>query len=222
MVNSTRLLEAGLVSRPALAGTDPMGGTDPAFHGKIGVLALQGDFQNHLDLLRSGGIECSAVRFAEQLDEVAGLIIPGGESTTMLKLIDRYGLRKPLVERLTSGLAAFGTCAGAIVMSRGVSNGEQPLGVLPVDIERNAYGRQIDSFESEVRIPQLGRAVKGIFIRAPIIRAVDEEVEVVASYEGHPVLVRFNNILASTFHPELAGDSAIHRFFIDRLCRQAA
>lgn len=184
---------------------------------KIGVLALQGDFAEHLAILQACGYRGFPVRSTLDLDRADALILPGGESTTMLKLIDRYEMRDALVKRMQGGMPVFGTCAGAIVLADRVSDGEQTLGVWDLRVERNAYGRQAESFEADLAVDGLDAPVRGIFIRAPII-ADPGDAAVMASYEGRPVLVREDNLLAATFHPELAGESRIHRWFVENLC----
>lgn len=152
-----------------------------------------------------------------ELEQADALIIPGGESTTMLKLIDRYELRDAMVKRVESGMPVFGTCAGAIVLADRVSDGERTLGVWDMQVERNAYGRQAESFEADIEVSGLDEPVRGIFIRAPIITAA-VETTVMATYRDQPVLVRKDNLLAATFHPELAGETRIHRWFVENLC----
>jgi 5'-phosphate synthase pdxT subunit len=184
---------------------------------RIGVLALQGDFAEHLAVLESCGYRGFTVRSCMDLEQADALIIPGGESTTMLKLIDRYEMRDALVKRIQSGMPVFGTCAGAIVLADRVSDGEPALGVWDMQVERNAYGRQSESFEADIQVSGLDEPVRGIFIRAPII--VDAGgAEVMASYADRPVLVRKDNLLAATFHPELLGEVRIHRWFVENLC----
>jgi pyridoxal 5'-phosphate synthase pdxT subunit len=184
---------------------------------RIGVLALQGDFAEHLSVLTSCGYRSTEVRSAEDLEVVDALIIPGGESTTQLKLIDRYDLRDPLRKRTSGGMPVFGTCAGAIVLAQESSDGEPPLGVAPFRIIRNAYGRQVDSFEADIDVPRLGGTVRGVFIRAPIIEDSGSG-EVLAGWAGRPVLVQLDNVLVSTFHPELVQEPRIHRYFVEELC----
>lgn len=184
---------------------------------KIGVLALQGDFGAHLSVLAGLGYRSRIVRSCLDLDEVDALIIPGGESTTMLKLIDRYEMRDALVKRIEQGMPVLGTCAGAIVLADRVSDGERTLGVWDLQVERNAYGRQVESFEADIEVAGLDRTVRGIFIRAPIITDAAGS-EVLATWEGSPVLVRRGSLLAATFHPELAGEPRIHRWFVEHVC----
>jgi len=182
---------------------------------KIGVLALQGDFEAHLEALAREGIAGEEVRYPAQLELLDGLILPGGESTTHLKLLEERGLGEALAHFHARGGALFGTCSGAILIAAGVSGPAQPsLGFLDIDIERNAFGRQMDSFEAAARIPGLGdEPLEMIFIRAPRIRRVGPRVEVLATWQGEPVLVRESRVMAGTFHPELSGDGRIHRLF---------
>jgi pyridoxal 5'-phosphate synthase pdxT subunit len=180
---------------------------------KIGVLALQGAFREHLETLDAIGVEGVPVRLPAALDDVSALIIPGGESTTMRRLIDRWGLHEPLLRFADRGAPVFGTCAGMIVLAREIS-GEPPiLPLLDVTVQRNAFGRQLDSFEGELTVPVLGdQPVHGVFIRAPVVERVGPGVDVLASLEdGRIVAVRERNILATAFHPELAGETRFHR-----------
>lgn len=184
---------------------------------RIGVLVLQGDFAEHLKILARCGYRAAEVRSTQDLEAVNALIIPGGESTTILKLIDRCGLRDPLTKKITDGMPVFGTCAGAIVLAQRVSDGEPPLGLLDVTITRNAYGRQVDSFEADLEVEGFETPVRGVFIRAPVIDEMGAEVEIMASWGDRPVLVRSSNLLASTFHPELAGEHRIHKYFVEQM-----
>ena len=181
---------------------------------KIGVLALQGAFREHLDTLAAIGVEGVRVREPRDLEGVSGLILPGGESTTMRQLIERWGLRKPILDLAESGAPLFGTCAGMIVLSRDISGGEAPiLPLLDVTVERNAFGRQLDSFEAELPVPILGDTpVHAVFIRAPVIERTGPGVDVLARLDdGRIVAVRERNIIATAFHPELAGETRFHR-----------
>jgi 5'-phosphate synthase pdxT subunit len=181
---------------------------------RIGVLALQGAFREHLQTLGAIGVEGVAVRLPADLDEVAGLILPGGESTTMRKLIDRWNLRQPILDLAASGAPIFGTCAGMIVLAREIAGGEEPiLPLLDVTVQRNAFGRQLDSFEADLAVPVLGdQPVHGVFIRAPIIDRTGPDVDVLARLDdGRIVAVRERNVLATAFHPELAGETRFHR-----------
>ena len=181
---------------------------------KIGVLALQGAFAEHVAVLRSIGVEAVEVRLPEHLLEVDGLVLPGGESTAMRRLIDRWGMRQPILDLAESGAPLFGTCAGMIVLSRDIAGGEDPiLPLLDVTVERNAFGRQLDSFETELAVPLLGDTpVHAVFIRAPVIERVGDAVDVLARLDdGRVVAVRQRNVIATSFHPELAGETRFHR-----------
>jgi len=181
---------------------------------KIGVLAVQGAFREHLDTLASIGVDGVPVRLPEDLDGVSGLILPGGESTTMRKLVDRWKLRQPILDLAASGAPLFGTCAGMIILSRQIQGGEEPvLPLLDVTVERNAFGRQLDSFEGDLDVPVLGGTpVHAVFIRAPVIEDVGPDVDVLARLDdGRIVAVRERNVIATSFHPELAGETRFHR-----------
>ena len=185
---------------------------------KIGVLGLQGDVREHARLVEQAGGTPIVVKHAEDLDEVAGLIVPGGESTTIGKLLDRFALLDPLRDRADAGLPLFGTCAGAILMAREIRGRDavpHSIGVMDIAVVRNGYGRQADSFETDLEVAGLGEPLRSIFIRAPIIEEVAPAVQVLASYDERPVLVRQGSLLASTFHPEIAGDDRIHRLFLE-------
>jgi pyridoxal 5'-phosphate synthase pdxT subunit len=186
----------------------------PATPLRIGVLALQGAFQEHVDLLRSLGVEAVPVRLPRDLEGLAGLILPGGESTTMRKLIDSWSLRAPILELAAQGAPVFGTCAGLILLSREISDGDEPVfPLLDITIRRNAFGRQLESFEAELSVPLLGDLpVHGVFIRAPLVERVGPDVDVLAQLEdGSVVAVRRGSVLATAFHPELAGETRFHR-----------
>ena len=181
---------------------------------RIGVLALQGAFQEHLDTLRAIGVEGVRVREPADLEGISGLIIPGGESTTMRLGIELWGLHEPLLDLARSGAPLFGTCAGMIVMAREIAGGEPPiLPLLDVTVERNAFGRQLDSFEADLSVPVLGdNPVHGVFIRAPIIERTGPDVGILARLDdGRIVAVRERNVIATAFHPELAGETRFHR-----------
>jgi 5'-phosphate synthase pdxT subunit len=181
---------------------------------RIGVLALQGAFAEHVAVLRAIGVEPVEVRLPAHLDDVDGLILPGGESTTMRNLIDRWGLHQPIMDLAERGAPLFGTCAGMIVLAKEIGNGEPPiLPLLDVVVERNAFGRQLDSFETELSVPLLGaQPVHAVFIRAPVIAQAGPGVDVLARLEdGRIVAVRERNIVATSFHPELAGETRFHR-----------
>ena len=181
---------------------------------RIGVLALQGAFREHLDTLAAIGVEGVRVREPRDLDGVSGLILPGGESTTMRQLIERWGLRQPILDFAETGAPVFGTCAGMIVLSREIVGGEEPiLPLLDVTVERNAFGRQLESFEADLAVDVLGGTpVHAVFIRAPVIERTGPGVDVLARLEdGRIVAVRERNIVATSFHPELAGETRFHR-----------
>ncbi len=181
---------------------------------KIGVLAVQGDFIEHVRTFRSIGVDAVEVRLPADLDGVSGLALPGGESTAMRRLIARWGLRQPILDLAASGAPIFGTCAGMILLAREIVGGEEPvLGLLDVTVRRNAFGRQLDSFEGDLQVTMLGaEVVHGVFIRAPVIERVGPGVEVMATLDdGRVVAVRERNIIATAFHPELAGETRFHR-----------
>ena len=181
---------------------------------RIGVLALQGAFIEHVQLLRRIGVEAVEVRLPRHLDGVSGLVLPGGESTTMRKLIERWGLREPILELAARGAPIFGTCAGMIVLAKEIAGGDEPvLPLLDVTVARNAFGRQLDSFEVDLPVPVLGdQPVRAVFIRAPVIERVGPGVDVLARLDdGRIVAVRERNVIATAFHPELAGETRFHR-----------
>ncbi|HET8998117.1 MAG TPA: pyridoxal 5'-phosphate synthase glutaminase subunit PdxT [bacterium] len=184
---------------------------------KIGVLAVQGDVIEHLAILRGLGVDEVEVRVPRDLEGVDGLIIPGGESTTIGKLMVRYGLDRAVPEHVGRGMAVYGTCAGMILMARRASGGEPPLlRLMDIAVTRNAYGRQVDSFETDLEVPVLGPpALRAVFIRAPVIDEVGRNVEVLASLDGRPVLAKQGRLLVSSFHPELASDDRVHRYLLD-------
>ena len=180
---------------------------------RVGVLALQGDFREHARMLDAIGIQSSLVRLPGDLDRIDGLIVPGGESTTIGKLAERFGLVEPLRSAVAGGLPTFGTCAGMIFLAASTteSRPQVQLGVLDVVVQRNAFGRQVESFEAEISVQGIeGGPVHAVFIRAPWIDKVGDGVEVVAEVDGHPVMVRDDNVFATSFHPELTTDGRIH------------
>jgi 5'-phosphate synthase pdxT subunit len=189
----------------------------------IGVLALQGDVEEHLAALRRAGAQARAVKQRDQLDELDGLVIPGGESTTVMKLLQRFGLASPIVERVRAGLPLWGTCMGMIVAAHDVADVKQPtLDVLDVTVRRNAFGRQNESAEVDLAVPAIGtKPFAAVFIRAPWIERTGPGVELLASREGHGVMVRQGNVLATSFHPELGKDTRVHEYFL-AIVREAA
>ena len=184
----------------------------------VGVLALQGDFREHLELLRSMKAEAREVRSVQDLRECSALIIPGGESTTISNLLDSSGLGAEIKKRAGKGMPIYGTCAGAIIIARKVLREKmfKPLNLIDIEVERNAFGRQVDSFEAEIEVKGLGK-LNGVFIRAPVIKKAGKKAEVLASFNGKPVLVRQGNILAGTFHPEAEHNTKIHEFFLEMI-----
>jgi len=191
---------------------------------RIGVLALHGAVIEHIATLRSIGVEAVPVRLPQDLDGISGLIMPGGESTTMRKLVARWGLRQPVMDFAASGAPILGTCAGMIVLAREIAGGEEPVfPLLDVTVERNAFGRQLDSFETDLSVPVLGdRPVHAIFIRAPIIERVGPGVEVLARLPDQRVVaVRQRNVIAISFHPELAGETRFHGLVVAMAAERA-
>ena len=184
---------------------------------KIGVLAIQGDFREHGLMLDSIGQNWDEIRLPDQLNDLDGLIIPGGESTTIVQLIDTYNLRIPIQRLASNGLAIWGTCAGMIVVAKTLSDKKPvPLGLMDIDVSRNAFGRQIDSFETTVSVTGIkGEPIHAVFIRAPQILNMGPNVDILATLEnGNPVTVRENKILATSFHPELTEDTRMHELFV--------
>jgi 5'-phosphate synthase pdxT subunit len=189
----------------------------------IGVLAVQGDVREHLRTLTDLGVTATAVRRTSELDAVDGLVIPGGESTTMAKLARTFDLFEPIRQRIKEGLPAFGTCAGMILLADRIEDGahdQETLGGLDITVRRNAFGRQVDSFEGDLDFAGLDAPVHAIFIRAPWVEAVGESVEVLARVDrgeaaGRIVAVRQGPLMATSFHPEVGGDSRVHRVFVD-------
>jgi 5'-phosphate synthase pdxT subunit len=183
----------------------------------VGVLALQGDFREHALLLNSMGVETRLVRKPEELDSIDALVIPGGESTTIGKLADRFGLLEPLRSIVRSGVPTLGTCAGLIFLATGTTGPAQVhLGVLDVVVERNAFGRQVDSFEADLDVTGMADPLHAVFIRAPVIDKAGADVEVLASVENDPVMVRQGNIIATSFHPELTGETRVHKLMLNQ------
>jgi 5'-phosphate synthase pdxT subunit len=186
---------------------------------KIGVLALQGAFATHAEVLRALGAEAREVRVPADLDGVDALVLPGGESTTMSLLLDSSGLRDPIAERLADGLPALGTCAGMILLASNVLDGradQRSFGVLDIDVRRNAFGRQVDSFESDLDVRGLGAGLfHAVFIRAPVVERAGASIDVLATVDSKPVLVRRGSLVAAAFHPELSNDDRIHRLFLE-------
>ena len=194
---------------------------------KIGVLALQGDFREHIQAVKMAGHAGLTVRRPEELAEIDALIIPGGESTTIALLAESFGLIEPIRERITVGMPVYGSCAGMILLADRILDGAQgqaTLGGINMTVRRNAFGRQVDSFESDLIFDN--SPLRAVFIRAPWVEEVGKEVEVLAEIQGsdgarHPVAVRQGSLFASSFHPELTGDLRVHRYFFDQVCAGA-
>jgi 5'-phosphate synthase pdxT subunit len=185
---------------------------------KVGVLALQGAFKLHVRALERLGVEALEVRSLENFDAAEALIIPGGESTTMSFLLESSGIFESLQERSASGMPILGTCAGMILLSSIITDGrndQKPLGLIDIEVRRNGYGRQIDSFESDLSIDGFDGSFRGIFIRAPLVETTGEEVEVLAEIDGRPVMCRQDSTIVTSFHPELADDDRIHAEFLE-------
>jgi 5'-phosphate synthase pdxT subunit len=185
----------------------------------VGVLALQGDVDEHCRMLESCGANALRVKTTAELARIDGLIVPGGESTTVIRLLDRFEMTEPLVSRVRAGMPFWGTCMGMIVAGRDVAEIEQKtLGLLDVTVRRNAFGRQLASEEIQLDVPALGPApFPAIFIRAPWIERAGPGVEVLATYKGHGVFVRQGAVMGTSFHPELTGDARVHGYFLDLL-----
>ncbi|MEO8292550.1 MAG: pyridoxal 5'-phosphate synthase glutaminase subunit PdxT [Actinomycetota bacterium] len=184
---------------------------------KAGVLALQGDFREHAVALASVGASPVEVRTPADLAGVDLLVLPGGESTTMGLLARAGGLVDPIRERIAAGLPVLGTCAGMIVLAERVDGGDPLFGVLDITVRRNAYGRQVDSFEADVDVRGIDHPVRGVFIRAPRVEDVGAGVVVLAEHEGHPVVLEQGNIVVASFHPELVGDIALHAYVLGKV-----
>jgi len=190
--------------------------------GRVGVLALQGAFREHSAALADVGLEPIEVRRADQLTGLAGLVIPGGESTTMSKLMVAYGLERPILDLHAAGAPVFGTCAGMILVSRHAVDGlpdQRYLALIDIEVRRNAFGRQVASFEAPVALDGDPQPLPGVFIRAPWIESAGARVEVLAEHEGHPVAARQGDVLVCAFHPELTGDRRLHRRFAEMVER---
>ena len=189
----------------------------------IGVLAVQGDVREHVRMLEELGVRATTVRRTSELEACDGLVIPGGESTTMAKLARTFDLFEPIRQRIKEGMPAFGTCAGMILLADRIEDGahdQETLGGLDITVRRNAFGRQVDSFEGDIDVAGLDAPVHAIFIRAPWVEAAGESVEVLARVEqgaaaGRIVAVRQGSLMATSFHPEVGGDSRVHRLFVD-------
>ena len=182
----------------------------------VGVLALQGAFREHVAAVASLGATAREVRQLKDIEGIDALIIPGGESTTMGKLLNEWNMLEPLRQRILDGMPVYGSCAGLILLCREIEDSDQPrLGVLDATVRRNAFGRQVDSFETDLNIPEIGAdPIPAVFIRAPVITGVGAGVTVLSEVKGQAVAVRQNNILATSFHPELTPDTRMHSYFL--------
>jgi 5'-phosphate synthase pdxT subunit len=196
---------------------------------KIGVLALQGDFREHIATLRGLNVGTHEVKTLEEIHAIDALVIPGGESTTISKLAIAFGLMDPIRLRIAQGMPVYGSCAGMILLAKEIvdpASEQESFGGIDIKVRRNAFGRQVDSFESDLTVIGIhGDSVKAIFIRAPWVESAGPEVQVLATVEvdgrSHPVAVRQANALATSFHPEISGDNRIHRYFLEEICQPA-
>lgn len=191
----------------------------------IGVLALQGDVREHIASLLACGVDATPVKHAAEIASIDGLIIPGGESTTISKLATAFDLADLLRDRIATGLPVYGSCAGMIMLAESIvdpASGQSTFGGISMTVRRNAFGRQVDSFEEDLEFAGIGEKVRAVFIRAPWVESIGEGVQVLASVEVdgvlHPVAVREGRALATSFHPELTGDTSVHRYFIEEIC----
>ena len=192
---------------------------------KVGVLALQGDVREHIQSLLACGVEGVAVRRAEEIENVDALVLPGGESTTIAQLAEVFGIFDLIKEKIINGMPVYGSCAGMILLASEIldaKEGQKSFGGLDITVRRNAFGRQVDSFESDIAFNDGSeQLIHAVFIRAPWVEKVSDSVEVLASVDAHPVAVRSKTALATSFHPELTGDHRIHRYFIEQVARPA-
>ena len=185
---------------------------------RIGVLALQGAFAAHEAALKRLGADTREVRLPADLDDCDALVMPGGESTTMSKLLESSGLFDPLAKRITDGMPVFGTCAGMILLASHVSDArpdQRSFSAIDIDVQRNAYGRQVDSFETDIAVKGFAEPLHAVFIRAPRVTRIGDSVEVLAEHAGAAVLVRSKTVMAAAFHPELTDDDRVHQMFVD-------
>lgn len=190
---------------------------------KVGVLAVQGSFIEHMQMLKKCGANVIEVLKAEDLEGVQGLIIPGGESTTIRKLINWNNLREKILENVRNGMKVFGTCAGAVLLARKIIGEDlekekenETLNLIDISVKRNAYGRQLQSFEAELWVKRIGK-FQGVFIRAPVFSTIGKGIDVLAEYKGMPVLLENENCLVASFHPELTNDTRIHKYFLEKV-----
>ena len=192
---------------------------------KVGVLALQGDVREHISSLLACDVEAVAVRRAQEIESIDALVLPGGESTTIAQLAEVFGIFDLIKNKINSGMPVYGSCAGMILLADQILDakvGQKTFGGLDITVRRNAFGRQVDSFESDIAFNDgSDQAIRAVFIRAPWVEKIGATVEVLASVDSHPVAVRSKTALATSFHPELTGDNRIHRYFIEQVARPA-
>jgi 5'-phosphate synthase pdxT subunit len=192
---------------------------------KVGVLALQGDVREHIQSLLACGVEAVAVRRAQEIENVDALVLPGGESTTIAQLAEVFGIFDLIKEKITNGMPVYGSCAGMILLASEIldaKEGQKSFGGLDITVRRNAFGRQVDSFESDIAFNDGSeQLIHAVFIRAPWVERTSDSVQVLASVDAHPVAVRSKTALATSFHPELTGDHRVHRYFIEQVARPA-
>ncbi len=192
---------------------------------KVGVLALQGDVREHISSLLACDVEAVAVRRAQEIESIDALVLPGGESTTIAQLAEVFGIFNLIKHKISSAMPVYGSCAGMILLADQILDakvGQKTFGGLDITVRRNAFGRQVDSFESDIAFSDgSDQAIRAVFIRAPWVEKIGPTIEVLASVDSHPVAVRSKTALATSFHPELTGDNRIHRYFIERVARPA-
>jgi len=192
---------------------------------KVGVLALQGDVREHIAALRSCEVEAIGVRRASEIEIIDALVLPGGESTTIAQLAEVFGIFDLIKNKIKNGMPAYGSCAGMILLADQIldaKEGQKSFGGLDITVRRNAFGRQVDSFESDISFDDgSDELIRAVFIRAPWVEKVSESVQVLAAIDNHPVAVRSKTALATSFHPEITGDNRIHRYFIEQVARPA-
>jgi 5'-phosphate synthase pdxT subunit len=190
---------------------------------KVGVLALQGDVREHIESLLTCDVEAIAVRRASEIESIDALVLPGGESTTIAQLAEVFGIFELIKNKISNGMPVYGSCAGMILLADQIldaKEGQKSFGGLDITVRRNAFGRQVDSFESDIAFNDgSDQLIRAVFIRAPWVEKVSESVQVLASIDSHPVAVRSKTALATSFHPEITGDNRIHRYFIEQVAR---
>jgi 5'-phosphate synthase pdxT subunit len=190
---------------------------------KVGVLALQGDVREHIESLLTCDVEALAVRRASEIESIDALVLPGGESTTIAQLAEVFGIFNLIKDKISNGMPVYGSCAGMILLADQIldaKEGQKSFGGLDITVRRNAFGRQVDSFESDIAFNDgSDQLIRAVFIRAPWVEKVSESVQVLASIDSHPVAVRSKTALATSFHPEITGDNRIHRYFIEQVAR---